>query len=128
VVRIHGSGLTTAKPTKEPTVSKFIVYEVADGTKFDVVVRTPGGDVREVSSGSALVCADTIVRYCDKVDLLHLKAHSLPNALAFAERAEQAGFAPADPGPATDALLDPADRPLFAAATRAAEVNQPHAG
>lgn len=92
---------------------------------------------RTLASGAARDCLVAAARECTSGELHDLRLDVIPDIQRRTAKAErntgQASLA-VDPGddaevyPATDALLDPADRPLFAAAARAAEMYQPRAG
>mgnify|MGYP007024649993 CR=1 FL=1 len=93
--------------------------------------------VREVAAGSARECLVAAAWLCESGDLHDLRLDVLPNVQRRVAQVERnLGSGPlavnpgddAETGPATDALLDPADRPLFATATRATETYQPRAG
>lgn len=87
------------------------------------------GATREVAAGSARTCLAALAWGCESGDLHDLRLDVLPHIqrrIAKVERNLGLGALAVDPG--EDAEVYPAARPLFAAATRAAETYQPRAG
>lgn len=99
------------------------------------LIQTDGDDTRVLAAGSARECLVAAAWACESGDLHDLRLDVLPHIQRRVAQVERnlgkgaAAVAPGEDAEAYPAAAGPLPvRPVSAAATRAAEMNQPHAG